>query len=149
MTIETSQGVSAAPDETRRGRRAWRIIDAILVAMFAFSIIVQFNDPDPVRWILLYAAAAIATLLVMTGRSARLLPAAVALVSFVWAATLAPGVIGRVPFLDMFGAFEMKNIGIEQSREMYGLLFVAAWMLVLIVRTRGPEVSRPPRNSAL
>jgi hypothetical protein len=28
----------------------------------------------------------------------------------------------------------MRDIGIEESRELYGLLIVAAWMLVLTVR---------------
>jgi hypothetical protein len=37
-------------------------------------------------------------------------------------------VFGKIPFGDMFGAFEMKNTGIEESREMYGLLLVAIWM---------------------
>lgn len=118
----------------RRARPVWRIIDAVLLALFVFSIVVQFNDPDPLRWVLLYAAAGAATLLVLLRRPSAWLPGAVAVVSFAWAATLAPRVIGRVRFLDMFGAFEMKNIGIEESREMYGLLFVGVWMLVLVVR---------------
>jgi hypothetical protein len=36
----------------------------------------------------------------------------------------------------MFGAFEMRTVGIEESREMYGLLIIAAWMAVLAVRAR-------------
>jgi hypothetical protein len=34
----------------------------------------------------------------------------------------------------MFEEFEMKNIGVEESREMYGLLLVAGWMAVLAHR---------------
>jgi hypothetical protein len=34
-------------------------------------------------------------------------------------------------FLDMFAEFEMKDIGVEESREMYGLLLVGGWMAVL------------------
>jgi hypothetical protein len=51
-----------------------------------------------------------------------------------WAATIAPRVLGRTPFLDMFEAFEMRDLGVEESREMYGLAVVAAWMAVLAVR---------------
>ena len=36
----------------------------------------------------------------------------------------------------MFGAFEMRSVGIEESREMYGLLIIAAWMAGLAVRAR-------------
>jgi hypothetical protein len=34
----------------------------------------------------------------------------------------------------MFGAFEMQNVGIEESAEMFGLLIIAAWMAVPAVR---------------
>jgi hypothetical protein len=56
------------------------------------------------------------------------LPAVTGLGALGWAATIAPRVLGKVPFGDMFGAFEMKNTGIEESREMYGLLLIAIWM---------------------
>ena len=58
-----------------------------------------------------------------------------------WAATLAPRVVGRVPFSDMFGAFEMKDVGIEESREMYGLLIIAAWMALIALRARRHKVT--------
>ena len=50
------------------------------------------------------------------------------LVALAWAATIAPRVIGQVPFLDMFQEFEMKDIGVEESREMYGVILVGGWM---------------------
>jgi len=36
----------------------------------------------------------------------------------------------------MFTEFEMKNAGVEESREMYGLLIVAAWMAAVAVAAR-------------
>jgi hypothetical protein len=47
-----------------------------------------------------------------------------------------PRVVGHVPFREMFGAFEMRTVGIEESREMYGLLIIAAWMAVLALAPR-------------
>jgi hypothetical protein len=59
-------------------------------------------------------------------------PAALlALGCLVWAATIGPDVLGQIPFGDMFGAWEMRNLGIERSREMYGLLIIAAWMIAI------------------
>jgi Transmembrane family 220, helix len=107
-----------------------------MLLLFAFGAAVQFNDPDPARWIAVYALAAVACLLSLLRRLHWTLPAILGAVTLVWAATLAPHVVGRVPFGDMFGAFEMKNVGIEESREMYGLLIIAAWMAVLAVRAR-------------
>jgi hypothetical protein len=54
-------------------------------------------------------------------------------VALVWAATIASRVVGQVPFLSMFEQFEMKDVHVEESREMYGLLLVAAWMTAVAV----------------
>jgi hypothetical protein len=110
----------------------WRVADGLFLLLFAFSVVVQVNDPDPLPWIAIYSAAALACL--VSGQLHWIFPAGVGLVALAWAATLAPGVIGTVPFLAMFEEFEMKNIGVEESREMYGLLLVAGWMAVLAHR---------------
>ena len=107
-----------------------------MLLLFAFGAAVQLNDPDPARWIAVYGLAAVACVLSLLRRLHWTFPALLCLVALAWAATLAPGVVGRVPFGDMFGAFEMKNVGIEESREMYGLLIIAAWMAGLTVRAR-------------
>jgi hypothetical protein len=114
-------------------RKWWVAANVVMLLMFVFSVVVQFNDPDPLVWMPVYGAAAAACALALAGRLPRWIPAAVGIGSIVWAATIAPHVLGSVPFLDMFSAWEMKNEGVEESREMYGLLIVAAWMLVLAV----------------
>lgn len=107
----------------------WRVADAIFLLLFAFSVVVQVNDPDPLRWIAIYGAAAIACLV---GKQLHwTVPVAIGLVALAWAVTIAPNVLGRVPFREMFQEFEMKNRGVEESREMYGLLLIAFWMAVL------------------
>ena len=110
----------------------WRFADGLFLLLFAFSVVVQVNDPDPLRWIAIYGAAAIACL--VGGQLHWLVPVAIGLVALVWAGTIAPGVIGRVRFLEMFQEFEMKSRGVEESREMYGLLLVTGWMAVLAHR---------------
>jgi hypothetical protein len=105
-----------------------------MALMFTFSVIVQANDPDPWRWMLLYGVAAGACLLAFRRGLRWWVPAVVGVIALIWSATIAPRVVGRVAFLDMFEEFEMKNAGIEESREMYGLLLVALWMAVLTAR---------------
>lgn len=114
-------------------RRLWGIANAVMLLAFVFSVAVQYNDPDGIVWMVLYGLAAIVCGLALARRQYRFFAAAVLVASLLWAASLAPRVLGHVPFLDMFGAFEMKNIGIEESREMYGLLIVAVWMAVLTI----------------
>ena len=116
--------------------RRWRAADALMLVLFTFGAVVQVNDPDPARWIAAYALAAAACLLSLLRRLHWTLPAMLGAVALVWAVTLAPGVVGRVPFAEMFGAWEMRNVGIEESREMYGLLIIAAWMGLLAMRER-------------
>lgn len=123
--------------------RLWAIADGIFLAMFVIAVAVQFNDPDPIRWITIYGLAAIGCSLSLAGRGGRRFPGAVAAIAFAWAATIAPRVIGRVPFEAMFGAWEMKNSGVEESREMYGLLLVAIWMMVLALRAKPRLTQRP------
>lgn len=110
---------------------AWKIADALFLLMFVFSVIVQVNDPDPLAWMAIYGAAALACLLSLAGRLPWQLPVAIGVIALVWALTIAPRVIGEVPFLDMFAEFEMKDIGVEESREMYGLILTGGWMAVL------------------
>lgn len=116
--------------------RVWKVADVVLLLAFLFSIVVQFNDPDPLIWVAIYGLAAVACVLRLLGRGHWGFPAGVGAVAVLWAVTLAPHVLGRVPFLDMFAAFEMKDLGVEESREMYGLLIIAVWMGVLAWRGR-------------
>lgn len=112
----------------------WRAADLALCLVFAFSAVVQVNDPDPLRWIAMYGLAGVACVLSFMRRVRAWFPALLAVAALAWSATLVPRVVGQVPFRDMFGAFEMRDLRVEESREMYGLLITAAWMAVVAVR---------------
>jgi hypothetical protein len=114
-----------------RAGAAWKVADALFLLMFVFSVVVQVNDPDPIAWMAIYGAAAVACLLSLMGRLPWWFAVLTGVIALAWAVTIAPRVIGHVPFLDMFAEFEMKDIGVEESREMYGLLLVGGWMAVL------------------
>jgi hypothetical protein len=112
-------------------RTLWTVANAIMCLAFLFSVIVQFNDPDPLTWVSIYGAAMLVCAFELRRRVHPLVPAAIALVALIWAATIAPRVIGQVPFGAMFAEFEMKNAGVEESREMYGLVLIALWMIAV------------------
>lgn len=112
----------------------WRVASWTMLVAFLFSIVVQFNDPDTGRWVAIYGAAALACVFDMQHRGHWSVPALIGVAAVAWSATYAHRVVGHVRFLDMFGAFEMKSLPIEESREMYGLLIIAAWMAVLVWR---------------
>ncbi|MCI0433208.1 MAG: transmembrane 220 family protein [Gemmatimonadetes bacterium] len=120
----------------------------VMGVLFLFGAAVQYNDPDPWRWIAIWAAAALACFLSAAGRSVRALEAVVCLAAAIWSAALLPGVIGRVAPSELFEQFEMESIVIEQAREAFGLLIIALWMLVLIGaarRSAAPDAARDAR----
>jgi hypothetical protein len=124
-----------------------RILNGLLGALFLLGAVVQYNDPDPLRWAAIYLAAAIACALVVLGRGHWAIPAAVGVVAAAWAAMLAPSVLGRVMPGELVGAWEMKDERVEVGREMYGLLIIAAWMAVIVIadlrqRAGGRRVER-------
>ena len=118
--------------------KAFRVLSAILVALFAFACIVQFNDPDPFRWGALYAAAAVVTARVVWGRMRATLPAVVGAIALVWALTLLPDA-ARTSFPELFQTWRMMTPGMEEGRESLGLMIVAAWMFVLYRRARARQ----------
>ena len=111
-----------------------KAINWVMFIIFVFGAIVQYNDPDPLTWIPIYLGAAIVVFLDLLA-SRRWEPGAIlALATIGWGVTIAPRVIGKVPFMSMFGAWEMKNMGIEESREMYGLFMIGVWCAILAYR---------------
>jgi hypothetical protein len=93
--------------------------------LFLVSTALQFNDPDPLGWMAIYAAAGVACLL-PRGRSVRLWLAAVtALAACIWAGSLAPRTLPDLVLSDLVKKMEDKTPQIELGREMLGLVILA------------------------
>ena len=122
----------------------FRVANWVMTAAFLFSVAVQYNDPDPMRWMLIYGLAALACVLKLLGRLRWYLPAAVGATAFGWAASLAPGVIGKTTIGEMFQSFHMINPVVEEAREMGGLFIVAAWMGVLVFVSKHDRTAQTP-----
>ena len=100
--------------------------------VFLAFVAVQYNDPDPYFWMPMYGAAALACWRAWRGKSVLFLARTVGLVALVWAGFLAPEVVGKVSFSEMFSSFHMISVLVEEEREMFGLLIVAGWMGVVL-----------------
>jgi Transmembrane family 220, helix len=98
-----------------------RLAAAAFAVLFAYATVVQYNDPDPIRWMALYAAACALCVRLALGRPP---PAALrfglAIVAAGWALVWAPGVVAAAAFT-----------GTEEERELGGLLLVTLAALVL------------------
>jgi hypothetical protein len=112
-----------------------KILNYVMTACFLFSAVVQYNDPDPLVWMLIYSLSAVACGLAIAGRLNWMFPAAIGITALAWAMTLAPNVIGKVAFGELFESFEMKDERVEVAREFGGLLIVAFWMAALVFQS--------------
>lgn len=116
---------------------AFDYVNGLMTVAFLFSVAVQYNDPDPLRWMAIYGGGALACVLFRRSPSlTRVSSAAVGMVAVVWATLLAPQALGKVGFGELFEAFEMKDSRVEIAREFGGLLILAVWMIVLLVASK-------------
>ncbi len=112
----------------------FRLANGIICALLFLSAAVQWNDPDPLRWIAVYGAAFLVCLVVaLRGRIPAAVPMVVAVIALGWAAL----VIGEGPSLSayarMFGSWEMRAPAVEEAREATGLLITGSWLVVVAV----------------
>ena len=124
-------------------RAFWIALNVLFLGMFLFSVAVQFNDPDPVRWMAMYGFAALACILELRRNVRWSFPAGIGLIALSWSASIGQHVQG-VRLGDLFAEFEMKNEMVEQAREVGGLLIVALWMFVLAISAFRRSRRKPP-----
>lgn len=114
----------------------------LMTALFALSAVVQYNDPDPLPWMLMYGLVAGSCILFATGRLHPRLSLVIAGIALVWALWLVPFAVGSSEELtwgNVFDVSEMINERVEVVREIGGLLISAAWMIFLSVLARQPR----------
>jgi len=108
--------------------------NALFTLAFLLSAGVQYNDPDGLAWGAIYLAAAAMCADQFLGRRLAWLPAAMLLASLAWAALLLPDVIGQVQWRDLVSSTQMRTLAVERGREAGGLLLVAFWSGILLIR---------------
>ena len=110
----------------------FRALNAGTALLFLFAAVVQYNDPDPLRWVAIYGAACLASIMAATGRPLHpAVVAGIAAVAFIWSLAIMFQGQGGAAYRHMFDAWEMTAANVEEARESVGLLIVAAWMTAL------------------
>ena len=108
----------------------FRYLNVLFIFIFILSAAVQYNDPEPLRWIVIYLAAAIVSLLFAMDRITWKPAALLCVISVVWALFIIPD-LTTSGFRHIFSDVQMMQHGTEAAREFLGLLIVAGWMMVL------------------
>ena len=119
-------------------------LNLVFALLFVFSALLQYHDPDPIRWAVMYGAAAVSTVLAFHTRKGWLAAGAVGLVAAVWGGWLWHEVIGHVLFSDFWRKMSEKGGRVEVMREAGGLTIVCTWLSVSSLV--GWQRSRPPRS---
>ncbi len=108
--------------------KPFKIIAVLFGILFIVSAALQYNDPDPLVWMIIWGFAGIIAI-------------AFALNRVLYTVPLAAGILALVGFFYTYpekfegfeiGAGDIKNI--EEGREAFGLLIIAIVMLVLALR---------------
>jgi transmembrane protein TMEM220 len=114
----------------------FRLISGLMAALLAFAVSVNFNDPDPIRWVAMYGAACVVSIAAaVLGGVPPVVPALVGVVAIVWAAAWARRVPSLEVYTHMFDEWEMKSETVEEARETCGLLIVAVWMAAVALHS--------------
>ena len=108
------------------------ISNYLMIAVFSLCILVQYNDPDSFLWMAMYGSAAIACILVerdmITHWTITIFPGVAGLV---WVLTLLPDVVSNDSSVEDLVTWKMNSLGVEQVRELGGLIIIVLWMLTL------------------
>lgn len=111
----------------------FRAIAGLMAALLAFAAAVNFNDPDPVRWVAIYTAACVVSIAIaVTGAVPIAAPAAIAITALVWGILIARRVPSLEVYTQMFDEWDMKSTIVEEAREACGLFIVAVWMIAVV-----------------
>ena len=109
-----------------------KIINWILAMLWLVFVVVQFNDPDPIIWMLMYGLVVVVCAMAAMNKYSKPLILIGIAASLIWAATLFPAVVDY--FLnhrsnEILEHMSPDKIFIEEARECFGLILAA---LVLI-----------------
>lgn len=110
----------------------------VFAVLFAASAGLQYNDPDPVGWALLYVAAAALAAGAFRGLAwVRPLGAVLVAICALWMVTLAPGMGAFIERGDpslLAATMQAGDPVIEEAREFLGLGIVLLYALAAALR---------------
>ena len=108
-----------------------------MLLLFVISAAVQCDFPIYasvfVPGVTIYGAAGLICILAIRETNVILLPPIVGVIALVWALMLAPQVIGKASFGDIFILREMEREYVGVGRQMTGLWVVAFWMAMVTI----------------
>ena len=117
-----------------------KITSIILALLFLSFTIVQFNDPDPILWIIIYFAMVVLSVGAFFNKFSKLAMAVFAVGYLIYAIILIPGVFEWLKSDDRSLLFDdiakMQHLYIEEAREFLGLTICLAALSFYWVKSK-------------
>ncbi len=88
----------------------------------------QFNDPDPLRWIAFYAGAAAISIILPLRLRVHPVAVVLGMAAAIWCGYLGAPVVGLVGLTDLFTKMSDQGGLVEQAREAVGTGLVSLWL---------------------
>ena len=101
-----------------------------MAALLFVCVALQYNDPDPVIWMAIYGAGAVASVLLPIKRPVAALAGVIGLVALVWAISLIHSIWGLIELSDLTNKMSEKGGAVEVGREAGGLVIEGVWLIV-------------------
>lgn len=120
----------------------FRIVNYAMAALFLVAVGLQYNDPDPIRWMAIYGAAALACLQLGRHRRDWVPPVVVWFAAVFWFGVMIPDLLQYCEPADLFRSMDETGGSAELAREAGGVVLTAGWMLVLLWRSRFRAIAR-------
>ena len=111
-----------------------RIVWTFGLLFFSYAAAMQYNDPDPLVWMLFYAIVALANLAALLGRWSARYIALAAVPHVLYSLWLSPHLMRTSA--EAFATIGMRNDQDELVREAWGALLCALWMAGLYIHAR-------------
>lgn len=102
-----------------------KLIKLILAVIFLLFAVLQYNDPDPVLWMVIYGYTAIVLLLPFNTKVMKKILLASILLGSVYSCFFLPGVYQWITSGDLASiteSMQVKKTYIEETREFFGLV---------------------------
>ena len=114
-----------------------KYFNGLFALIFVYFIIVQFNDPDPIFWVLIHSYALLVVILLILGKAKKYFLYGGIAIFAVLAATLIPGVIdyyNASNYGEIFSEMAKERMYVEESREFFGLIIAMIPLVVNLVK---------------
>ncbi len=107
----------------------FKAVSWAMAGLLFVCVALQYNDPDPIRWMVMYGAGAVASVLLPIRKPAATLALLVSVLALFWAIGLIYSVWGQIGVSDLTNKMSEKGGAVEVGREAGGLVIEGVWLM--------------------